>query len=163
MEQVAVISDTHIPNRAQSIPGPFRDIIADADYVIHAGDLTTEHVLERLQDLASGPLVVVHGNMDPAGLGLSSVEVLELEELRFVVTHGTGSPAGYEDRVATVVADHDGDVGIAGHTHEVLDTEVNGIRLLNPGSVTGAAPAPRTTMMTAVVSGDTLVVTLHEQ
>jgi predicted phosphodiesterase len=53
-------------------------------------------------------------------------------------------------------------VGVAGHTHEVVDTAHRGVRLLNPGSATGAAPAERTTMLTVDVDGGTLSVTVHE-
>jgi len=44
----------------------------------------------------------------------------------------------------------------------VLDTTRDGIRLLDPGSVTGGAPASRATMMTVDVGGDALGVTIHE-
>ncbi|ERH09278.1 MAG: hypothetical protein J07HX64_01031 [halophilic archaeon J07HX64] len=35
--------------------------------------------------------------------------------------------------------------------------------MLNPGSVTGASPAERATMMTATVDGGELTVRLHER
>jgi hypothetical protein len=40
---------------------------------------------------------------------------------------------------------------------------VDGVRLLNPGSATGARPATRTTMLTVTVDGDTVDVTVHEE
>ncbi|MDY6780380.1 MAG: metallophosphoesterase family protein, partial [Halobacteria archaeon] len=75
----------------------------------------------------------------------------EVEGVRFAVSHGTGPKRGYEDRVARVGKEKDADVSVAGHTHEVLDTTVEGVRLLNPGSCTGAPPATETTMMRVVV------------
>ena len=161
--EVAVISDSHIPSRAQRIPDPFRDRVADADHVIHAGDFDSKGALADMRDLAPA-LTAVSGNMDPR-IGLTSVATVELGGVEFVVTHGTGSPRGYEQRVADTVHEHastDDAVGVAGHTHEVLDTTYDGVRLLNPGSVTGAAPASRTTMMTATASDGALDVTLHE-
>jgi predicted phosphodiesterase len=59
-------------------------------------------------------------------------------------------------------AETDTAVGVAGHTHEVLDTTHDGVRLLNPGSVTGASPASRATMMTATVEAGAMRVDLHE-
>jgi len=163
MPRVAIISDTHIPGRADEIPVPFRDRIAAADRVIHAGDFTASDALATVRDLATGPLVAVTGNMDGSGLDLPRTATLEVGDVTFVVTHGTGNPATYEDRVAGTVRDVAGTaaVGVAGHTHTVLDTVHEGVRLLNPGSVTGAAPADRTTMMTADVADGSIDVTVH--
>ncbi|MFB6188787.1 MAG: hypothetical protein ABEI57_02785 [Halapricum sp.] len=38
MHRVAVITDTHIPDRANEISDPARDRLRDADHVAHAGD-----------------------------------------------------------------------------------------------------------------------------
>jgi len=164
MKQVALISDTHVPSRAKRIPETFERRVRDADCVVHAGDFTSPETLDRVESLAGGDLTAVRGNMD-RGLDLPATETLEVEGVTFVVTHGTGSPAGYESRVAGTVREHateDG-IGVAGHTHEVLDAVVDGVRVLNPGSATGAAPADRTTMMTAAVENGEVDVTLHER
>jgi putative phosphoesterase len=161
--EIAIVSDTHIPSRAQSIPDAFRERIADADHVIHAGDFDSKGALADMRDLAP-ELTAVAGNMDPR-VGLPEVATVELGCVEFVVTHGTGSPRGYERRVETAVREHaDGDgIGVAGHTHELLDTVHNGVRLLNPGSVTGARPASKATMLTATAEDGTLSVAVHEQ
>ena len=161
--EVAVISDSHIPSRAQRSPDPFRDRVADADHVIHAGDFDSKGALADIRDLAPA-LTAVSGNMDPR-VGLPSVATVELGGVEFVVTHGTGSKHGYESRVANTVREHaetDGAVGVAGHTHEVLDTVHDGVRLLNPGSATGASPASRATMMTVTVEAGEMRAEVHE-
>jgi putative phosphoesterase len=176
---VALISDTHIPSRASAIPDAFRERIESADHAIHAGDFDSEGALSNVRALASR-LTAVSGNMDPR-IGLPDRAAVELGGVTFVVTHGTGSKRGYEDRVANIVREeagadaaehgsasprsrtHEDAVGVCGHTHEVLDTTHGGVRLLNPGSATGAAPADETTMMTATVSEGELDVTLHER
>jgi putative phosphoesterase len=160
---IALISDSHIPSRAQRIPDPFRDRVAGADHVIHAGDFDSKGALADVRDLAP-ELTAVAGNMDPR-VGLPAVATVELGGVEFVVTHGTGAKRGYEQRIANTVQEHastDDAVGVAGHTHEVLDTTHDGVRLLNPGSVTGAAPASRTTMLSITVSDGQFTVTLHE-
>lgn len=164
MTQVALISDTHIPSRASRIPEPFERRVRDADQIVHAGDFTDAGTLNHVERLAGGDLTAVRGNMD-RGLDLPAAETVDVGAVTFVVTHGTGSPAGYESRVVRTVREHANEdaVGVAGHTHEVLDTLVDGVRILNPGSVTGAAPADRTTMMTATIEDGTVDVTLHEQ
>jgi putative phosphoesterase len=163
--QVAIISDTHIPSRAQSIPGWARRRISGADYVIHAGDFDSTKALADVRQLAPR-LTAVGGNMDPRGLDLPAVETVDLGGVRFVVTHGTGSRRGYEQRVAGIVDEHAAEgptVGVSGHTHELLDATVEGYRLLNPGSVTGASPADEATMLTADVSDGDVDVTVHRE
>lgn len=157
---VAIVSDSHIPSRARSVPEPFRERIRTADHVLHAGDFDSEGALADATDLAP-ELTAVAGNMDPS-LGLPATATVEVGGVRVVLTHGTGPTRGYEKRIAETAREAGGDVCVGGHTHETLDTTHGGVRLLNPGSVTGAAPAERTTMMTAEVADGELDATLHE-
>ena len=161
--EIAIVSDTHIPSRATRIPDAFRERLRSADHVIHAGDFDAESTVADVQDIAAA-LTAVRGNTDPS-VGLPEVATVELGGVTFVVTHGTGSKRGYEDRVARIVREHGGAdaVGISGHTHEVLDGIRGGVRLLNPGSATAAAPATRATMLTATAEGGDLSVELHER
>jgi putative phosphoesterase len=180
--QLALISDTHIPTRESEIPAQFRDRIEAADHTVHVGDFETPDALADVRDLA-GELTAVHGNMDPRELGLPSIAELTVEGVTFVVTHGTLNPveaALYEDdatvssredwldaiadtaRARTRAWDGDGIVGVGGHTHQVEDTVHENVRLLNPGSVTGAAPAEEATMMTVDVEDGAIDVTVHE-
>ena len=162
--EVALIADTHVPTRASEIPEPFAGRVRAADHVVHAGDFESKDALANVRAMAEG-LTAVSGNMD-RGLGLPEVQRVTCGGVEFVVTHGTGPKHSYRERVASAVRDHastESAVGVAGHTHEVLDTRHEGVRLLNPGSVTGASPADRTTMMTATVEDGEIAVTLHEQ
>jgi putative phosphoesterase len=159
--RLAIISDTHIPDRATEIPDPVRERVEAADHVIHAGDFEDPAVVEEVRSLADGDLTAVRGNVDPPSVDLPPVATVDLGGVAFVVTHGTGTPTGYEDRVAETVRNHGGDVGVAGHTHDTLDTTHGGVRLLNPGSATGATPATETTMLSATVAHGDMDVTLH--
>lgn len=180
--QLAILSDTHIPARASSIPDPFWDLIEASDYTIHAGDFETQEVYEELEQRAP-ELIAVHGNADPATMSLPAVNDITIESVTFVLTHGTLNPVEAavfgndgmvlrEDDWLAAIADTarartrtwDGEdiVGIGGHTHQVEDTTYEDVRLLNPGSATGADPAEQTTMMTATVDGDAIEVELHE-
>jgi putative phosphoesterase len=160
--QVAILSDTHIPSRAQRIPEAYRERIREADHVVHAGDFDSKGALADLQDLAP-ELTAVQGNTDPR-VGLPAVATVELGGVSVVVTHGTGSHHGWHDRVANTVREEAEEprVGVAGHIHQVVDTTHNGVRILNPGSATGATPAERTTMMTAELADGDVDVTVHE-
>jgi len=159
--RLAIIGDTHIPDRATGIPDWVRERVEAADHVVHVGDFEGPAVVEGVRSLADGHFTAVQGNVDPPSVDLPSVATVELGGVTFVVTHGTGTRIGYEDRVAATVRDHGGDVGVAGHTHQHLDTEHDGLRILNPGSATGADPATETTMLSATVAGGDLDVTLH--
>jgi putative phosphoesterase len=162
--EVAILGDTHVPSRATRTPDWVAERVRGADHVIHTGDFDSKGAYDRMRELAPA-LTAVAGNMDPC-FGLPDVTTVEIGGVAFVVTHGTGSRRTYDQRVAGVVREHAGDgptVGVAGHTHAVVDDTIDGVRLLNPGSATGTAPADRTTMMTAEVTDGDLSVALHER
>lgn len=165
---VAIVSDSHVPSREPAIPDWALERVRAADHVIHAGDFDSSAALADVRAAASR-LTAVAGNMDPRALDLPEIERITLGGVEFVVTHGTGSRHDYEQRVADVIAENadeasDGPtVGVAGHTHELLDTTVEGVRLLNPGSVTGASPASEATMLTATVVDGEFSVTIHRE
>ncbi|WP_435334879.1 metallophosphoesterase family protein [Haloarchaeobius sp. TZWWS8] len=163
MVRVAIISDTHVPSRASAIPDWVVDECERADHVVHAGDFDSPEAFDTVRSFAP-ELTAVAGNVDPGSLGLPEVAVLELGGVTFVVTHGSGPKAGYRRRVSKAVREHGGGdaVGIAGHTHEVMDEEVDGVRLLNPGSATAARPATRATMYVVEVADGELSVELLE-
>jgi len=180
--EIAIVSDTHVPEREDRIPEGFRERIAAADHTIHAGDFETPAVLADVRDLATD-LTAVYGNVDPAEIDLPGVADVTLGGVTFVVTHGTLNPAGaavheYDGmvtskadwlaavadtaRVRTRAWDGDGIVGVGGHTHQLWDEVYEGVRVLNPGSATGADPATDATMLTVEVDEGELSVTTHE-
>ncbi|WP_158055271.1 metallophosphoesterase family protein [Halorussus halophilus] len=163
--EIAVVSDTHVPSRADEIPDWVAERIRDADHTIHAGDFDSEDAYQTVEDLADGNLTAVAGNTDPPSLGLPAVTTLDITETPFVVTHGTGPKEGYRQRVADIVRREADDhaVGVSGHTHEVLNEDFDGVHLLNPGSATGARPAGQATMMTVRSEGGQLRVEVHEE
>ena len=143
--RVALVSDSHVPGRAGGIPKEVLEACEDADMTAHAGDFTSTEAYEAFD--ATGELVSVRGNMDRVS-GLPGTETFVAGGVEFVMTHGTGSPAGYEDRVAEAALSESEDaVAVCGHTHEVMDKVHEGVRLLNPGTCTGAPPGDRATMM----------------
>ncbi|ELY49008.1 metallophosphoesterase family protein [Natronorubrum bangense] len=162
MSRVAIVSDTHIPSRASRVPDWIVDEIERADHTIHAGDFDSRRAYDRIADLAGGELTAVRGNTDPATLPVPTTATVELGGVTFVVTHGTGSSAGWHQRIVATVreaAEPDTDpVAVAGHTHEVVETTVDGVCVLNPGSATAASPADRETMLVATVDGGSLEV-----
>ncbi|WP_227375745.1 metallophosphoesterase family protein [Haladaptatus halobius] len=176
--EVAILSDTHIPEQEQRIPDDFRRRVREADCVVHAGDFGSKDALADVRALASD-LTAVYGNADPNDVDLPAVASVEVGGVTFVVVHGivnvvdsaVSSSEGVvmnRDDWLDAVADatraraDEPMVGIGGHTHEVEDTVHDGVRLLNPGSATGVGRAEGATMMTVEVADDDLSVTLHE-
>ncbi|MFD1597985.1 metallophosphoesterase family protein [Halobellus rarus] len=163
--ELALVSDTHVPSRADAIPTWVQDRIRAADHVVHAGDFDSAEAYDRIVELAGGEksLTAVVGNIDPGSFDLPVVERLRVEDATFVVTHGAGPRRGYRSRVAGTVREEAGPeaLGVSGHTHETLDEVVDGVRLLNPGTATGAPPGSEATMYVATVDGASVSVTLH--
>jgi len=157
--RVAIISDTHIPSRASEIPDWVRDELDAADLAIHAGDFDTYDSYEHVEAVTPD-LTAVLGNIDPPDLDVPEVATLDVEGVRFVVTHGTGDIAGYEERVGGIVAEHaDPDrhtVGVSGHTHQQAEWEHEGYTCYNPGTCTAADPVTVAAMMVATVDEETL-------
>lgn len=65
--QLAIISDARIPERAETIPRPFRERIIAADHTVHAGDFKTAGAFTEVRELSTN-LTAVHGNADPADI-----------------------------------------------------------------------------------------------
>lgn len=153
--RIAVLSDTHVPSRAPEVPDWVLEEVSGSDHVIHAGDYDSHEAYEVVAERAAG-LTAVVGNMDPRNIDVPEVATVEAGGVRFVVVHGTGPLESYRERVAGIVgeeADDEGPtVGVSGHTHQRMDETVDGHRLLNPGSATGAEPASEASML--VVNAD---------
>ncbi|MFB6304100.1 MAG: metallophosphoesterase family protein [Haloferacaceae archaeon] len=167
MTSIAIVSDTHVPSRAPSVPEWVADRLAAADHVVHAGDFDSPAAFERVRELAGGAerLTAVRGNADPRSLDLPRVATVERGGVTLVVTHGDGTPHDYRERVAARVRSHGGPdaVGVCGHTHERMDERADGVRLLNPGSATGVRPAREASMFLATADDGALDVSVHRR
>jgi putative phosphoesterase len=121
MIRLLLISDTHIPTRARTLPQPVWAAVEDADVVIHAGDWVDVQTLDELSARARC-LVAVYGNNDgpPLRRRLPEVAREELGGLRLAVVHETGPAKGREQRCAAAFPD--ADVLVFGHSHIPWDT-----------------------------------------
>jgi hypothetical protein len=159
--EVAILSDTHVPSRADRIPDWVAERVREADHTIHAGDFDSPAAYETIEDLAGADFTAVAGNMDPRSLDLPTVATAEVQGTTFVVTHGTSATdEEYEETIAEAISDEltGPGIAVAGHTHAVVDDDIEGIRFLNPGSATGADPANVATMMVVeILEGDVTV------
>ncbi|HET9319040.1 MAG TPA: metallophosphoesterase family protein [Bryobacteraceae bacterium] len=116
---VGVISDTH----GYTDP-KLGDLFRHADYIIHAGDIGTPDVLDRLGKIA--PILAVRGNVDrdPRLLTLPQQIMLSLAGFGVLVVH----------RVQDAIPDPDTRVIISGHSHRPVNEWRDRILYLNPGA-----------------------------
>ncbi len=141
-----IISDTHIPFRAKSLPRIIYDEIEKSDLIIHAGDFVSPDVYYELKALK--PIKAVYGNMDdPKFLSiLKEVETFELEGHRVGLYHGLGPPVGLEERVLRKLSNYGNfDIIIYGHSHRASYKVKDGVHIINPGSPTDEVFASRKT------------------
>lgn len=130
---VVVLSDTHISTRLTGIQGRVYEECAEADLIIHAGDIVETDVLIDLERFA--PVRAVLGNMDGFDLRhLPEKLLIEIEGFRVGVVHGSGTPFGIEKRVFNLFNKDNPDILIFGHTHRFHHKEHKGVIMLNPGA-----------------------------
>jgi putative phosphoesterase len=139
--RIAVLSDSHdnIWKLAEAMPR-----LADADVVLHCGDLCSPFMIRRLgEGLGDTPLHIVWGNNDGdahaltlvAG-GYPSVELhgqtgrLELDGWQAAFNH-------YPDIARDMALSGQYDLVCYGHDHTAHQEMVGGCLLLNPGDLMG--------------------------
>lgn len=160
-----LISDTHVPTRAQDLPEPVWDEVDRADLVVHAGDWMDAGLLDRLEARVAGrgaSLLACWGNNDGPDLRARLPEVARatVAGVRLAVVHETGGRDGREARMRGAYPDVD--LLVFGHSHIPWDTTFEGQRLLNPGSPTDRRRQPHCTYLTArLADGGVRDVVLH--
>jgi len=133
--RIAVLADTHV-QMLEHLPKKIIDAISTVDLIIHAGDFTDVQVLKELKRLRG--VKAVQGNMDSVELKtvLPVKEIVEIENKRIGITHGSGSPWGIEGRVRKMFESDRIDIIVYGHSHQSQNKVINDILLFNPGKAT---------------------------
>ena len=136
MLRIGLISDTHISTRETRLPEAVFRAFAGVDLILHAGDITSLHVLEELMVLA--PVHAVRGNMDMhATTGtLPTSRLIQREGRIMGLIHGWGAPEGIRKRIGEVFREQSPDIIVFGHTHEAVICQEENCLWINPGSPT---------------------------
>lgn len=119
---IGLISDTHSLLRPQAL-----DALRGVDFIVHAGDIGAEDILERLAELA--PVTAVRGNND-VGAWASSLPLLNALKLgsgRLQVVHELPHMTGQALMVGTRAV-------VYGHSHRPAIEQRDGVLYVNPGS-----------------------------
>ena len=132
---VGLISDTHVPARANCIPKMVFKIFENVDFIIHAGDLVQLDVIDELEQLA--PVLAVHGNMDSPEVSGALPELNSLKVLgwKIGVMHDPNVLFG-RGKMREIVKQNGFDAFVYGHTHNSSIKWEGKILYVNPGSPT---------------------------
>ncbi|QOS78466.1 metallophosphoesterase [Paenibacillus sp. JNUCC31] len=134
--KIIVISDTHLPRKARTLPAPLVEALSDADLILHAGDWSDWSVYKLLS--AYAPVEGVAGNTDPPEIGqkLGFSRIVEADGLRFGLVHGHLGTKSTEQNAIHTFAGQQVDAVIFGHSHIPVMHTVNDVLIFNPGSPT---------------------------
>ena len=129
--KIGLISDTHITEKRGKLAQKALESFQDVDLILHAGDITTQEVLDSLNSIA--PTIAVEGNNDRnSGIDLNAMETLEVSDLKIVMVHGDKLPS--KKRYYAFAQKNNADILITGHTHKPHFEIIEDTILINPGS-----------------------------
>ena len=139
------------------------EALGGSDHIIHAGDVGSAEILEKLSGIA--PVTAVRGNVDKAGWarGLPETQAIELGGVFIYVLHDLAQ-LDLQPKAAGFA------VVVSGHSHVPKQETRDGVLYFNPGS---AGPrrfklpvsVGRLIVENGSVRGEllTLVATVHQQ
>ena len=132
--KMAVISDTHIPSKAKSLPDTLLKNINGVDLIVHAGDMVDIVVYNQLREIA--PVRAVSGNVDRTAIknNFPAKQNFSCKKYKFGVIHSHQFSKGNLNKLLYQFPESD--VIIFGHTHKPYNHYHDGILLFNPGSPT---------------------------
>lgn len=147
---IGLISDTHDLLRAEAV-----EALRGCDRILHAGDVGSPAVLDRLRALA--PVTAVRGNTDlgPWAETLPTLEVVEVGGLALCLIHDL------DDLDLDPAAAGFGAV-VFGHSHRPESRRHRGVLYVNPGSAGPRRFDLPVSVGRLFVSGGTLEAELEE-
>ncbi len=136
---LGLISDTHVPARAKSIPQKVFKVFENVGFIVHAGDLVDISVIDELEQLA--PVLAVYGNMDgPEIRGrLPKMNSVKIFDWKIGVLHDPRALFGMK-KMREIAKQNALDVLVYGHTHNSSAKWDKNILFINPGSPTNPIP-----------------------
>ncbi len=130
MKTILAVSDTHGKKAGME---EIARLLTENDFIVHLGD--GEGALRELARSFPDKVYRVAGNCDIASA--SPYEgVLEVEGVRIFYCHGhTYGVKNHLYRLAEAAKERDCSIALYGHTHRARIDEVDGVTLINPGTL----------------------------
>lgn len=123
--KLGVISDTH-----NFFDPRVPELFQGVEHVLHAGDIGSPGILQELQLIA--PVTAVSGNTDDPGFRYPLTQTVVLGGRKFLLHHIV-NPHRLDDTVEELLARHQPDVVVFGHSHKPFFETLNDTLFLNPG------------------------------
>lgn len=132
--KLLLVSDTHVPVYLKSLPSSLIDLAKEVDAVMGLGDYIDLNTVLELRSVAKN-FYAVHGNMDDVDVKetLPQVLTVHLGEIDIGLCHGWGPPYQLRERILKLF-EKKPHVIFYGHTHFPDDSQIEGVRFINPGS-----------------------------
>ena len=131
MKKIGVLSDTH-----RFLGDEMVDFLRGVDEIWHAGDVGSEEVIKRLENIA--PVKAVFGNIDEGAIRFEYPEdsVFTVEDTKVYITHIGGYPGKYAPRALAIIEREKPAIFISGHSHilKVMNDDKRNLLHINPGA-----------------------------
>lgn len=130
MKKIVVVSDSHGNRQALD---SLDTIFVESDCIIHLGDTSSDggYIRNKYPDKT----VVINGNCDFISVG-ERERILNIEGVNILACHGhTYSVKSTLSRLAKRAKDAGCRIALYGHTHDAKESEIDGVTLLNPGTL----------------------------
>lgn len=153
--KIFVISDTH--GRIEKAIEIY-ETLTDIDLIIHLGDLWND--AKKIKDRLNVPLIGVKGNMD-GSFARDGYHILETEFGKIFLAHGhmESVKQGLENLMYKAES-LECKAAFFGHTHIPLFLQIQGMYLLNPGSLTMPVGARKGSYAIAEISEKSIDATI---
>lgn len=131
MRKIGLLSDTH-----NHYDPKFTHYFRSCDELWHAGDIGSMELIERLEKIA--PVRAVYGNIDGQELRLKfpKIQSFFCEKVKVLLTHIGGYPHKYPPEIQELLALHQPQLFICGHSHilKVIYDKQYELLHINPGA-----------------------------
>ncbi len=148
--KIVLVSDNH---GKRDVIKKILELHEDADYFIHCGDSEMDaNELEKF--------IYVRGNVDFYG-DFPIQRILEIGSHRILLIHGNYHVfyMHYPSRLIAEAKKLNCDTVFYGHLHVYKDETLEGIRMLNPGSLRNNRDMSGASYMIVTIDGDTITAT----
>jgi uncharacterized protein len=131
LTKLGILSDTH-----GYIDETIFNFFKDCDIILHAGDIGSQEVCEKIMVFKS--LKAVYGNIDGNEMRLifPILQRFYCEEVDILMTHIAGYPGKYQKKIVEILENKPPKLLIAGHSHilKIIYDKKYDFLFINPGA-----------------------------